>query len=120
MVNARRPEPDLRDLESLAFLAEQVRSRHPHIVECEFADRGGVVLASHPAQPPDQANARRVHRHDDAGMAAHAVAILVGHAHHDQKTALRMGGAGDEPFAPGDDVIVAVANHFGGDVGGIG
>ena len=31
-----------------------------------------------------------------------------------------MGGAGDEPFAPADDVIVAVADHSGCDIGGVG
>ena len=47
-------------------------------------------------------------------------AVRIGHAHHDQKTALRMRRAGDEPFAPVDDVIVAVAHHPGGDVGRVG
>ena len=68
MMDARRPEPDLRDLEPFAFLAEQVFARHADLVERELADRRDVILAAHPAQPPHQAHARRIHRHDDAGM----------------------------------------------------
>ena len=85
-MNSRRPEPDLRHLEALAFPAKQVFAGDTDIVEGEFADRGGVILAAHPAQRPDQANSARIHRHDDAGMAAGAVGVRVGHAHHDQET----------------------------------
>ena len=120
MMDAGRPKPDLRDLETFALGAEQVRAGHADIIEGEFADRGDVIFAAHPAQPPHQANARRLHRHDDAGMAAGAVGVGIGHAHHDQEAALRMRRAGDEPFPSVDDVVVAVADHARGDVGGIG
>jgi hypothetical protein len=53
-------------------------------------------------------------------MAASAVGVRIGHAHHDQEAAARMRRTGDEPFAAVDDVVVAVADHFGGDVGRIG
>ena len=88
MMDARRPKPDLRDLEALAFGAEQVFAGHADIVEGEFADRRDVILAAHPAQPPHQAHAGRIHRHDDAGMAAGAVGVRIGHAHHDQEAAV--------------------------------
>ena len=119
MMDAGGAEPDLRDLETFALGAEQVRTGHAYVIECKLADRRDVIFASHPAQPPHQANARRLHRHDDAGMAAGAVGIGIGHAHHDQEAAFRMRRAGDEPFPPVDDVVVAVADHAGGDIGGI-
>ena len=120
MMNARRAETDLGDLETLPFFANQVRPGNTCIVEGEFADRGGVILTAHPAQRPDQADAGRIHRHNDTGMAAGALRIRIGHAEYDQETAARMGGAGDEPFAPVDDVVVLIANDRGGDIGRIG
>src|SRR5512132_1151527 len=110
MMNTRRPEPDLRDLETFALGTEQVRTRHANVIERELPDRGDMILAAHPAQPPHQTDARRIHRHDDAGMAAGAVGTGIGHAHHDQEAAPWMRRAGDEPFAPRDDVVVAVAD----------
>src|ERR1700733_14002692 len=44
MMNARRAETDLGDLETLPLLADQVRSGNTDIVEGEFADWGGVIL----------------------------------------------------------------------------
>ena len=73
MVNARRPEADLRDLEPFALVAKQILAGHAHIVEGQFADRCDMILAAHPGQPPYQANTGRRHRHDDAGMAARAL-----------------------------------------------
>jgi hypothetical protein len=46
MMDTRRPEADLRDLEALAFRAEQISAGDADIVEGEFADRGGVVLTA--------------------------------------------------------------------------
>ena len=117
MVNARRSQPDLRDFKTLAFPAEQVGGGHADIFKSQFADRRGVILAAHPAQRAHQTDTGRIHRHDDAGMPAGAVGFRIAHAHHDQKTAVRMRGAGDEPFAPVDDVVVAVAHHARGDIG---
>src|SRR6185503_19870025 len=73
VMDACRPEPDLRDLEPLAFGAEQVFTGHTYLVESQFADRRDMILATHEAQPSYQAHARRIHRHDDAGMAAGAL-----------------------------------------------
>ena len=42
MMNAGRPEPDLRDLEALAFSAKQVRAGDARILKGEFTDRGNV------------------------------------------------------------------------------
>ena len=120
MMDARGAQAKLRDLKTFALGAEQVRTGDANVIEGKFADRGDVILAAHPAQPPHQANAGCIHRHDDAGMAAGTVGIEIGHAHHDQEAAFRMRRAGDEPLSPVDDVVVAVAGHARGDVGGIG
>src|SRR5215468_3145028 len=106
MMKTRRPKPNLRDLKALAFFTQQIFPGHADIVEGELADRRDMILATHPGQPPYQANAGRVHRDDDAGMAARAFGIGAGDAEHDQEAAARMGSSGDEPFAAGDDVVV--------------
>ena len=120
MVDAREAKTDLRHPKTVAFGAEQVFPRYAHIVEREFADRGGVILATHPAQPPDQPHSWRIHRHDDAGMAAGAVGVRIADPEHDQETAARVRGAGDEPFAARDDEVVAVAHHSCRDIGRVG
>ena len=119
VMDACRAKPDLRHLEAVAFRTEQVFGGHADVVKGQFADRRDLILATHPAQPPHQANAGRVHRHQDAGMAAGAVGVRIGHAHHDQEAALRMRGTGDEPFSAVDDVVVAIAPHRRCDVGRI-
>src|SRR4051794_40226352 len=108
MVESCGSKPDLRDLEALPLFAKQVRSGHADLVQGEFTDRSGVVLATHPAQRANQTNAGRVHRHDHAGMATGAVSIRIGDTEDDQKRAERMRGASDEPFTPRDDVVIAI------------
>src|SRR5260370_22897329 len=116
MMNSRRPEADLRDFKAFAFFAKQVRSGYPDIVEGELADRGYVILTAHPAEPPDQADAGRIHRHDDAGMPAGWLGTRIGHAQPDHEAASRMRGTGDEAFTPVDDVIVTIADDCGRDI----
>ena len=43
-MNTGRPEPDLRDLETLAFRAKQIRSVYPDILEGEFTNWRQTVL----------------------------------------------------------------------------
>ena len=90
MVNAGRTHLTSSDSEALTFRRRADLRGYRTFSKVEFTDRGNVVLAAHPAQPLDQANAWRIHRHDDAGMAAGAVRIGVGHAQYDQEAALRM------------------------------
>src|SRR5258705_4163773 len=111
MMNARGTEADLRDLEALSFFTEQVLRGDADIFKGEFADRRDMVLATHPAQPPDETDARGSHRHDDAGVTAGAVGIRIGHPHHNHEAALREGRTGDETFATVVDVIDDVADH---------
>ena len=39
MMDARRPEPDLRDFETLTFGAEQIFAGHPHLIEGKLGAR---------------------------------------------------------------------------------
>src|SRR5258707_1175946 len=102
MMDARGAQANLRDLETFALGAEQVRAGHANVIEGELPDRGDMILTSHPAQPPYETNAGSIHRHDDAGVAAGALRTGIGHAHHDQEAAFRMRRAGDEPFSAVD------------------
>src|SRR6185437_9550176 len=45
VVDARRPQSDLRDLKTLTFGAEQVFARHAHSIECQLADWRDMILA---------------------------------------------------------------------------
>jgi hypothetical protein len=73
MMDAGGAEPDLRDLETFALAPSRFARGTRTLSKAKLADRGDMILTSHPAQPPHQTNARRLHRHDDAGMAAGAV-----------------------------------------------
>src|SRR5690349_10094312 len=111
MMNAGGPETHLRHFETIALFAKQVRPADADIIECEFAGRRDMILAAHPSQRAHKAHARRVHRHDEAGMTAGPTGFRIGDAENDQKAAARMSSAGDEPLATIDNVVVAVANH---------
>src|SRR5260370_333448 len=75
---------------------------------------------AHPSQRAHQPHAFFVHRNDDAGMAAGTGGLGMAYSHHDQETAMRMRGASDEPFSAANDVLIALSDDGGCDVGRVG
>ena len=100
MVDARRPEPDLRHLKTVAFFAEQVFARGYGTLS-KVSSPIGAVWSSQPIQRsrPDQPDAWRIHRHDNAGMAAGAVGVRIGDRITIRNEQRGCAAAGDEPFA---------------------
>ena len=78
-----------------------------------------VVVAEHRQHPLDD-DAGGVHRHQDLRLLLVARVARVGLAHQDRDLAARIAGAGREPLAAVDLVVVAVALDAGLDVGGVG
>ena len=105
MREPRRRQAHLRVLEALADLAEDVRRRHAHVLEPHdtVAAREARVETAH--RPLDH-DAGRIHVGQE-----HRGAGVVGVGHDDRER--RALGAGDEPLAAVDDVVVAVARRGG-------
>jgi hypothetical protein len=89
--HAAGAEPLLRQLEAAAFLADQVRHRHPHIVEDDLPR----PVAHHGLVRGAELHAGRVHIHQEAGDAAMRALGAIGRRH--QLHEVRLVGAGNEP-----------------------
>ena len=119
VVDAARPEPALGDFEAAPFAQQQIRRRHPHVVEQNFAMAvRGVVVAEH-RQRAHHGDAGRICRHQDHRLLGMAGRQWIGFSHHDVDLAARVAGAGDPPFVAVDHILVAVTLDAGGDVGRI-
>ncbi len=118
-MDAPRPEARLGHHETVAFLAEQIARRHPHVAQQQLAMafRRDVVHHRNVAQ---QLDAGRVERHQDHALLLMSLGVRIGLAHDDQEPAVGMRGVGDEPLASVDHVVVAVAADQRLDVGGVG
>ena len=120
VVDPARAEPRLRDREALALAGEDVRHRHPHVVEHDLRVPAvvAVVVPEHGQRPHDP-HARGVPRDQHHALATVPLGRRVGRAHDDQQRAVGVHRAGRPPLAAGDDVLVAVADDAGGDLGGV-
>ena len=105
----------------VAFAADQVRRRHPHVVERDLGVAAvvAVVVAEHGQRTHDP-HARGVARHEDHRLLAVPFGIGIGLAHHDEDRGIRVHRSRRPPLAAGDHVLVAVAADAGADVGRVG
>ena len=110
------PQPGLRGGEPAALLADDVGDRHPDLVEPKL-DVPVLVVVGEDRQVAHDGDAGGVHRHDHHGLLAMRGRVRVGLAHHDQHRTARVGRAADPPLAPGDHVLVPVADDAGRNVG---
>ena len=118
MVDAPRSEARLRHHEALALPAQQAAKRNPHVAQHQLAVAlGGDVV--HHRDVAHQLDTRRIEGHQDHALLVVRVGLRIGLAHHDQQPAVGVRGVGDEPLAPVDHVLVAVAADQRLDVGGI-
>src|SRR6185312_3560402 len=103
-------ERGLGDPEARSFPAEEVGDRHPHVLKLDLAMPLRRMMV-HDGDVADDAEPGRILWHDDEGVAGVAGSLrrLVGDTHDDDEGEIRMLGAGGEPFAPVDDIMVAVA-----------
>ncbi|MNK62037.1 hypothetical protein D3C87_812050 [compost metagenome] len=102
---ARGRQPHLRVAKALADGAQHVGGRHAQAVEAHHAVAAGEAAVECVDLPFDH-DLGLVHVGQEHGRRP------VFHARHDDREA-RAGGAGDEPLAPGDHVVVAVAHGHG-------
>ena len=120
VVDAARAKTRLRDFKAAAGRAQAVGHRHAHVVEGQFDVAVRRVVVAEHRQRPDDAHARRVHRHQHHRLALVRRGVGLGDAHDDEDGAARVGGAGGPPLAAVDDVMLAVAHDRQRDVGGVG
>jgi alkylation response protein AidB-like acyl-CoA dehydrogenase len=105
--------------EPAALLPEQVRHRHPDVVELHDAVPVLVLAAEDRVGAPDP-DPGGVGGHDDHRLLAVGGRRGVGLAHRDEQRAARVCGAAAPPLGPVDHVLVTVEHQARGDVGGVG
>ncbi len=118
-MDAARSEAALRDLEAAALAEDHVVGRHAHVIEHDLGMAVRRVVVAEHAEHALDAHAGRIERHEDHRLLAMALRIRIGLAHDDRDPAARIADAGRPPFAPGDDVVPALAPDRGLDVGRI-
>jgi len=69
MVDAPRPEPSLRDLESAPFAQQDVRHGHAHVVEGDFGVTVGRIAVAQDIKIAKDGDARGVLGDDDQRLA---------------------------------------------------
>ena len=119
VVDATGTESALCDLEAAAFAGDQMVERHARAVEAHFGMAVRRVVETEQMQRAHHGHAGCRLRHDDLAVAAMRFGVRTRHAHDDEEVEARVHRAGDPPFAPGDDVVVAVAFDARRDVGGV-
>ena len=106
VVNPAGPEASLRDLEAAALAEQHVRRRHPHVVEHDLGMPVRGIVEAEDRQHPLDADAGRIHRHQDHRLLLVPWRVRVAAAHEDGHAAAWIAGPGDPPLAPVDDVLV--------------
>ncbi len=105
VVDAARTEPRLRHRETAALLAEQIRDRHPHLVERDFGVAAVLaIVVAEDGQRAHDGDSRRVPPHEDHALLAVPLSRGIGLAHHDEERSIRIHRAGRPPFAAGDHI----------------
>ena len=106
MRQARRGEPHLRIAKALADPAQNLAFVHPQSVEPDDCMTPGHVLVERVQHPFDM-NPRRAHRRQEHRRAGGSARVALVARHDDAE--IGADRAGDQPFAPVDDKLVAVA-----------
>ena len=113
VMDAPRVEALLGDQESLAFAAQAVGCRDPHVVVDDLrvtAELAELLLrVLHGRHVAQDVHAGRIGRHDEHRRALVRPRLGVGDGHHDQE--VRDRAVRGEPLVPGDHVVVAVAHR---------
>ena len=121
VVDPARAEPGLRDREAgpsspIRLLAGTRTSSKRQLGVAAVL----VVVVPEDRHRPDDREPGGVAGDQDHGLLAVPVGVRVGLAHHDEDLALGVHRPGDPPLAAVEDVLVAVADDRGLDVGGVG
>ena len=119
VVDTARSEPALGDLEAASFAKQQVRRGHADVFEEHFAVPVRRLIVAEDGQHADDLHAGRIHRDDYHGLLLVAGRGGVGLAHENGDFAARIARAGGPPFAAVQDIIVAIADDAGFNVGGV-
>ncbi len=119
-MDAARPEPPLRDLETAALAEQDVAHRHAHVLVHDLAMAVRRVVEAEHRQHALDRDAGHIPRHQDHRLLLVAVGIVRGGlAHEDDDLAARVADARRPPLAAVDHVVVAVALDRRLDVGGV-
>mmetsp|Transcript_89107 Transcript_89107/g.232353 ORF Transcript_89107/g.232353 Transcript_89107/m.232353 type:complete len:405 (+) Transcript_89107:2-1216(+) len=119
VMDAARPQPQLRDLEAPALAPEHVRGGDPHVLEEDLHVTLGAVVVGKNLHGSHQGDARRVHGHQDLGLLAVRLLLGARATHQDQDLAIDVGGACDPMLPAVDHVVVSVPLNARPDVRGI-
>ncbi len=120
MMNAAGTQTALRNLEATPFAKQQILGWNQHIGECHLcmAVRGMIIAVNR--QEALHLDTRRLEIDQDHRLLTVDVCLRVGLSHQDRELASRVAGTRRPPFAPVDDIMVAIPPDRGADVGGIG
>src|ERR1700722_160448 len=106
MVDAAAAEPRLRHDETAATLAQQMVLRHLHVLVAEVGMAAHALLFMTDADIAHDADAGRVHRHDEGRKALVGRGLGIGHGHRDEERGpSRVGG---KPLFAVDYPVVAL------------
>ena len=119
MMNAAWPQAALCDLEATAFAEQHVGRGYPHVLKRHFAMAMRRVIVAKHIEWPNYRDPGRIGRHENHRLLRVLWSARVALAHHDVHRAAWVARAGNPPLATVDDVVVAVANDGGFDVGRI-
>src|SRR5262245_24886674 len=99
MMDAPGPEPTLRDLEAAPLAEEQIARRHAYVLKQNLGMPVRRVVVPEYAEEAHNANAQRVHRHQDYRLLLVRRRGGIGFAHENANLAARIAGAGGPPLA---------------------
>ena len=106
-MDAARPEPDLRNLETAALAEQHVILRHPDIVEAQMHVAARRMVVAEHVHRPEDLDAGRVLGHEDLRLLLARRRVGIGLHHHDHDLATGIAEAGDVIFFAVDHPLVA-------------
>ena len=119
VVDAARPEADLRNLEAAAFAQQDVLLRHAHIGELDVHVAARRMVGAEHMHRADHLHAGRVHRHQDLRLLQMRRRIRARLDHGDHDLAARIARVGDVVFLAVDHPLIALEHGGGRDVLGV-
>ena len=118
-MDAARSKAALRDFKAASFTQQAIFDGHANIFQLDLHMAVRRVIISEYRQMAQDVDPGRVHRHQYLRLLRMALCFGIGFAHDDGDFAARIAQTRRPPFAAIDDIVIAVADHTGFDVGRI-
>src|SRR3546814_4654027 len=113
------PQPPLSKSKAAPLAEQHILDRNANIHQLDFAmTMWRIVIAKH-RKHSQNSNPRRVERQEDHARLSMARDIRIGLSHENADRASRIAYARRPPFAAVDQIMVAVTNDGGFDIGGV-